>query len=110
VNAVWVIKGIIFLLLLFVLVYFFLNNNQTISLNLLGQIYDVALFWVLVLAYSLGFATSFILAAVREIRFHTQIRRLKGAIQQRDKEIVNLRTMPLQDLPSEDTKEESASG
>jgi uncharacterized integral membrane protein len=109
VNTVWVVKGLFFLLLLFALVYFFIDNSsQTVDLKLFGREYlDIAIFWVLVMAYLLGFATSFVVAAVREIRYHARIRRLKGVIQDKEREIVDLRTLPLKDLAVEEQPGES---
>ena len=43
------------------------------------------------------FATSFILAALREFRFHREIGRLKKQVETRDKEIGDLRTLPLRE-------------
>ena len=49
----------------------------------------------------LGFATSFVLAALREIRFHRRINALKKDNQAKDREITDLRTLPLKaDTPA----------
>ena len=99
----WVVKGLLFLLLLFVLVYFFMaNSDQTVDINFFGREYlAIPIYWILVLAYLLGFASSFLVAAVREIRFHRQLRQLKGEIRAKEQEIADLRSLPLQDLPGE---------
>jgi uncharacterized integral membrane protein len=112
VSDVWVVKGLLFLLLLFVLVYFFLDNSgQTVDIKLFGREYlDISIFWILVLAYLLGFATSFVLAAIREFRFHRRIRHLKGDLQTKDREIADLRTLPLQDISDFREDEESDRG
>jgi uncharacterized integral membrane protein len=96
---VWVIKGLFFLLLLIVLVVFFAaNSSQSVDIDLFGREYlDVPIFWVLLLAYLLGFATCFVMAAVRQLRVHGEIRQLRRTVQARDKEISELRTLPLQD-------------
>lgn len=95
----WVIKGLFFLLLLIVLVTFFgLNSNRTVDIDVFGREYlDVQIFWVLLLAYLLGFVSCFVLAAVRQLRVLGEIRRLRRTIQAREKEITELRTLPLQD-------------
>lgn len=106
---VWVVKGFLFLLLLFVLVYFFIDNSsQTVDIKLFGREFlDISIFWILVLAYLLGFTTSFLLAAVREFRIHRRLRHLRNDLQARDQEIADLRTLPLQDLPDSSEDEES---
>ena len=97
----WIIKSFLFLALLFVLVYFFVTNaNQTVDINLFGRMYlDISIYWIAVASFLLGFAASFFLAVVREIRFRGDIRRLKKADRDKDREIADLRTLPLRDLP-----------
>ena len=95
----WVVKGLLFLILLFVLVYFFAaNNDQTVDLNVFGRHYlGINIYWVVAVCYLLGFATSFVLAALREFRFHREIGQLKKATRAKDREIADLRTLPLRD-------------
>lgn len=97
----WVVKGLLFLVLLFVLVWFFAaNGDQSVDIKVLGRTYmDINIYWVVSVCYLLGFATSFILAAVRELRFHREIGQLKKSLKARDKEIADLRTLPLRDTP-----------
>ena len=99
----WLIKGFLFLVLLFVLVYFFMGNAENnVDVQLFGREYrDVGLYWVITLSFLLGFALCFLFAAWRELRLHARIRRLKGQMAERDREIVQLRALPLQDLPIE---------
>ncbi|MFT5315983.1 MAG: uncharacterized membrane protein YciS (DUF1049 family) [Candidatus Krumholzibacteriia bacterium] len=94
----WLIRGFFFLALLFTLVYFFVtNSDQSVDINLFGQSFlGISIYWVVVISYVLGFATSFILAALREFRFHRQISQLKRTLAAKDKEIADLRTLPLQ--------------
>ena len=75
----WVFKGIFFLLLLFALVYFFVTNSgQSVDINFFGKAYlGISIYWVVVISFLLGFATSFVLAAFREFKFHREIGRLK---------------------------------
>ncbi|MFO7610025.1 MAG: LapA family protein [Candidatus Krumholzibacteriia bacterium] len=98
----WVVKGLFFLILLFVLVWFFAENgSQSVDIKLLGRTYmDINIYWVVAGCYLLGFATSFVLAAVRELRFHREIGRLKKAVKAKDREISDLRTLPLRDEPA----------
>ncbi len=95
----WVIKGLLFLALLFVLVYFFVTNAaQSVDLSVFGRDYlGVSIYWVVVICYLLGFATSFVLAGLREFRFHREIGQLKREAKRKDREIADLRTLPLRD-------------
>ena len=106
----WLIKGFGFLLLLFTLVYFFVTNSgQSVDINVIGKSFlGISIYWVVVVSYLLGFATSFVLAALREFRFHRDISRLKKDATAKDQEIADLRTLPLrQENPTskEDTGE-----
>jgi len=99
---VWVLKGLLFLLLLFTMVYFFVTNSgQSVDINFFGQSYlGISIYWVVVVSFLLGFAVSFILAAFREFRFHREIGRLKKEGATKDREIADLRTLPLQNSGS----------
>ncbi len=103
----WVFKGLIFLALLFTLVYFFVtNSSQTVDINLFGrQFLDISIYWIVVITFLLGFATAFVLGAIREFRFHREIGQLKNSAAQKDREIAELRTLPLQDLTPVNTME-----
>ena len=80
-TTVWVFKGLLFLVLLFALVYFFVtNSDQSVDINFFGKSFlGISIYWVVVVSFLLGFATSFILAALREFRFHREIGSLKRA-------------------------------
>lgn len=95
----WVVRGIIFLVLLFTLVYFFVTNSeQSVDINFFGRSFlGISIYWVVVVSFGVGFATSFILAAVREIKFHREIGKLKRAVATKDREIGDLRTLPLKE-------------
>ena len=82
----WVVKGLLFLILLFVLVYFFAtNSDQSVDLNVFGRAYlGINIYWVVAACYLAGFATSFVLAAVRELRFHREIGQLRKAAKAKD--------------------------
>ncbi len=100
---VWVVRGIVFLLLLFFLVYFFLDNsNQTVDIKLFKRSFlDISIFWVVVVSYLLGFASCFVWALARWVRYLRQISRLKNDVRAKEREIADLRQLPLQDLPDE---------
>ncbi|MCB1182929.1 LapA family protein [bacterium] len=93
----WLFRGFVFLILLFALVYFFVTNSgQSVDINLFGKSFlGISIYWVVVTSFLLGFATSFVLAALREFRFHREIARLKRDGGAKDREIADLRTLPL---------------
>ena len=100
---------LIVLILLFTLVYFFIDNSsQTVDIKFFGREFlDISIFWIVVLAYLLGFATSFLIAAFREFRYHRRIRNLRNELQAKDREIADLRALPLQDMPAAEEDEET---
>jgi uncharacterized integral membrane protein len=106
---VWVVRGIVFLLLLFVLVYLFLDNsNQTVDIKLFKRSYlDISIFWVVVVSYLLGFTSCFVWALTRWVRHLRKVSRLKSDLQAKEREIADLRQLPLQDLPDESSGEAS---
>jgi uncharacterized integral membrane protein len=96
---VWVVRGLLFLVLLFTLVYFFItNSDQSVDINFFGRSFlGISIYWIVVVSYMLGFATSFVLAALREFRFHREIGKLKKNVAAKDREIGDLRTLPLKE-------------
>jgi len=94
---VWVIKGLLFLSLLFILVYFFVTNaDQTVDLDVFGQSFlGVSIYWLVVVCFLGGFATSFILAALRGFKTHRELSQLRRELVDREREIAELRTLPL---------------
>jgi uncharacterized integral membrane protein len=96
---VWVFKGLLFLILLFALVHFFVTNSgQSVDINLFGYSYlGISVYWVVVVSFLLGFATSFVLAALREFKFHREVARLRKDAKSKDREIADLRTLPLRE-------------
>lgn len=111
----WVFKGLLFLILLFAMVYFFVSNShQHVDINFFGKAYlGISIYWIVVISFLIGFATSFILAAFREIKFHREIGRLRRAAKAKDREIADLRTLPLKHGPDDgpsDTIQEEAPG
>jgi len=101
----WIFKGLLFLVLLFALVYFFVTNSgQSVDINFFGKAYlGISIYWVVVVSFLLGFATSFVLAAFREFRFHREIGRLKRFGVAKDREIADLRTLPLKKMGAGDS-------
>lgn len=95
----WIFRGLTFLVLLFVLVYFFVTNSgQVVDLNFFGhQFLQLSIYWIVAVCFLVGFATSFVLAAFREFRFQRTIAQLKKTLTNRDREIHELRTLPLRE-------------
>ena len=100
----WVFKGVLFLALLFALVYFFVTNSEErVDINFFGKTFmAISIYWVVVTSFLLGFASSFFLAAFREFRFHREIGHLKREHAAKDREIADLRTLPLKPDPGMD--------
>ena len=95
----WIAKGLLFLILLFVMVYFFITNSgQAVDIDFFGRDFlGLSIYWVVMVSFLLGFATSFVVAAFREFRFHREIGRMKKTIQIKDREIADLRALPLRE-------------
>ncbi len=95
----WIFRGLTFLVLLFALVYFFVTNSgQVVDLNFFGhQFLQLSIYWVVAVCFMVGFATSFLLAALREFRFQRTIAQLKKEVATKDREIHDLRTLPLRE-------------
>ncbi len=101
----WVIRLVVFLLLLFVLVYVFAANAaQTVDLNFFGREYlDLPLFWVVASSFALGFLAALVGMGAREWRHRRDIGRLRKQNAVMDQELADLRTLPLQELAGEST-------
>ena len=108
----WIFRGLTFLVLLFVLVYFFVTNSgQVVDLNFFGhQFLQLSIYWVVAVCILIGFATSFVLAALREFRFMRTISQLKKEVAAKDREIHELRTLPLRETMASTSLSEKADG
>jgi len=102
-----IVKGFIFLVLLVVLVYFFAeNNDKSIDIDFFGKTFlGISIYWIVLVSFMLGFATSFISATMREFRLRRDITRLRKDNTTKDREIADLRTLPLRQEadPAEET-------
>jgi lipopolysaccharide assembly protein A len=98
--AVWIFKGIIILLAVITLAVFFAqNSSQSVDLRLLQwQWLQIPLYMVLVGSFLAGILVSLIVGGVRELGLRTRMHRLGRELKNRDREIAELRTMPLQDM------------
>ena len=95
----WIFKGLLFLVLVFGLVFFAVaNSQQAVDVNFFGKIFlGISIVWVVLVSFLIGFATSFVIAAFREFRFHREIRGMKKTGRLQEKEIAALRTLPLRE-------------
>lgn len=93
------------MVLLVVLVWFFVDNsNQSVDIKFFSQSYlGISIYWVVVISFLVGFAASFILAIIREFRLRGEIGRLKREAVGKDREIADLRTLPLRQGGAEDS-------
>ena len=96
----WVVRLVFFLLLLFLLVYIFAANaGQTVDLNFLKyEFLDLNLFWVVAVSFALGFLAAFVGMSLREWRHRREIGHLKRHSRNMNKELTDLRNIPLQEL------------
>lgn len=99
----WIVRLVFFVLLLSVLVFLFVANaGQTVDLNLFGREFlDLGLYWIVVAAFALGFAAAIMGMGLREFRLRRTIIQLKRKGDEMEKELTDLRSLPLQDLTSE---------
>ncbi len=95
----WYVRGFMFLLMLFLLAYVFITNSgQAVDLNFFGHSYlDISVYWVVVVSFLMGFLTSFGMASIREFRLRRLVGRLRKEAKAKDREISDLRTLPLGD-------------
>lgn len=101
----WVIKLVVFLLLLFALVYLFATNTgQTVDLQFFGREFlAVDLFWVVVSSFALGVLVAGFGLLLREWRHRRDLRRLRRQSERLEQELADLRTLPLQELTERPT-------
>ena len=94
------IKWIVALLVAVALaVLFAQNSGQSVDLRAFGREYlDIPLYYVLAGTLLLGILISMLLGGIRELRLRGRMRALQRDLRERDKEIAELRALPLQDL------------
>lgn len=96
----WIFRGLVFLLALVVLAVFFAqNSSQVVDLKILHWEYlSIPLYLVVVGSFLVGIAVSVIVGAVREIRLRNRLRLQGRDLKEKDREIADLRSLPLRDL------------
>lgn len=99
----WVIKLILSLVLLLALVYFFdVNEDQTVDLVVLDREYlAVPLVVVVLISFGVGFLVALAAMGLREWRLRRELRRLRKQNTVQDRELADLRALPLQELSGE---------
>jgi uncharacterized integral membrane protein len=100
---VWVIRLVLLLLVVFVLVYVLAANmDQTVDLEFFNYEYlDTPLVYVVAACFALGFLVALAVMVMREIRHQRQIAALRRQGRKLEKELADLRALPLQELSGE---------
>ena len=98
-----VFRLILLLVLIIALVVLLVPNvDQTVDLDFFGREYlDTQLLFVVVGCYGLGFLTALVFMAMREWRHRREISGLKRQRRVLDRELADLRSLPLQELSNE---------
>ena len=91
---------IVFALLIVIFgVAFHIKNGLPVTLNFYVQSVEVPLSWVVVTAFSVGAILGLVVMLNTILRLHREIRRLTKKHEMATKEIVNLRAIPISDVP-----------
>ncbi len=105
----WLLRTILFVLLLAFFVTLAVQNNGTpgVNVQLFGWTFTGLPLWVVIFASALaGFVVGMAVAAIREIRLRFDTGKLRRERDELQKEIVRLRAAPLEDAisarPTED--------
>ncbi len=102
-----IFKSIIYLLVIIILAVFFTqNSSQSVDIKVLNKEYlDLSLYYVMIASFLLGIVFSLMIAGIREIRLRNQLRGANNILRNRDKEIAELRKLPLKDIDNESVEE-----
>lgn len=99
----WVFRLVLLLLVVVALGYVLAANmDQTVDLEFFGYEYlDTPLIYVVAACFVLGFLVALVVMGMREWRHRREIGRLKRQNRTLDRELGDLRTLPLQELSGE---------
>ncbi|RKZ13895.1 hypothetical protein DRQ32_00570 [bacterium] len=98
----WLLKTLLFIVLLAALVFVGLKNNSAVELDLFGwQLADIPLYFVLYGAALVGLALGLGFAAVRELQWRLELSRQRSASAEAEEELRGLRMASL-DAPVSD--------
>ncbi|MBT4291647.1 LapA family protein [bacterium] len=102
-----IFKSIIYLLVIIILAVFFTqNSSQSVDIKVLNKEYlDLSLYYVMIASFLLGIVFSLMIAGIREIRLRNQLRGANNILKNRNKEIAELRKLPLKDIDNESMEE-----
>ena len=87
------------LLIIFFGLAFHIKNDLPVTLNFYVRTIDVPLSWVVVIAFSIGAVLGLMVMLNTILRLQREIRRLTKKHEMATKEIVNLRAIPINDVP-----------
>ena len=96
----FVIRWILFVILLFLLVYVFAANaSQTVDLKFYGREFlEVGFFWIVAASFAGGLLAAMFGMGLREFRHRRELNRLRRQNVSLQRELADLRSLPLQDL------------
>jgi uncharacterized integral membrane protein len=96
----WMVKGIFYLLVLIIMAIFFAQNSgKSVDLRFFNREYlDIPLYYIMIGSFLLGLVFSLLLAMLRELKLHSKLRSMQRDLGERDREISELRSLPLQDM------------
>ncbi len=96
----WIIKGILYLIILIAMALFFTqNSSESVDLKLLHwQYLDIPLYYVMLGGFLGGLLVSLVVGGIREVKLRNRIRNLCRDLKDRDGEIAELRSLPLREL------------
>ncbi len=96
----WIIKGILYLIILIAMALFFTqNSSKSVDLKLLHwQYLDIPLYYVMLGGFLGGLLVSLVVGGIREVKLRNRIRNLGRDLKDRDGEIAELRSLPLREL------------
>lgn len=91
---------IVFALLIIVFgLAFHIKNDAPVTLDFYVRTVDIPLSWVVVIAFSAGAVLGLVTMLNRIVRLQREIRKLTKRHEMATKEIVNLRAIPINDVP-----------
>ncbi len=101
----WIIKGILYLLVLIAMALFFTQNSgESVDLKLLHWEYlDIPLYYVMLGGFLCGILVSLVVGGVREVKLRNRLRIQGRDLKDRDAEIAELRALPLREMSAGDT-------
>lgn len=94
-----VIQIVFALLVIFFGLAFHIKNDGPVVLDFYVRTAEIPLSWVVVVSFSIGAVLGLLVMANRIFRLQHEIRRLNRKHELAAKEIVNLRAIPISDVP-----------